>query len=86
VRAPGRHQRRHGHHRNLTVTGSNANSFLTVHPTGAAATTSNLNFAVGQTVPNLVAVRLGTAGSLTFTNAVGATHVILDVSGYYAPT
>jgi len=71
---------------NTTVTGSTAGSFLTVYPTGAASVpvTSNLNFAAGQTIPNLVVSKLGTGGQLQFFNAVGATDVVVDVTGYFA--
>lgn len=72
---------------NTTVTGSNSNSFLTVYPSGASLpVASNLNFAVGQTIPNLVAVKVGTGGQVAFATAVGATDVIADVVGYYAAT
>ncbi len=39
-----------------------------------------------QTIPNLVAVKIGTAGQISFANAVGATDVIFDVVGYFTAT
>ena len=42
---------------------------------------SNLNFATGQTVPNLVTVKIGTLGQVSFANAIGAVDVIADVAG-----
>jgi streptogramin lyase len=71
---------------NTTVTESTANSFLTVLPSGAAVMTSasNLNFAAGQTTANLVAATVGPTGGFTFRTAVGSTHVVFDVAGYFA--
>ena len=71
---------------NATVTESTANSFLTVYPTGTAATTSNLNFAVGQTTANLVPATVGPTGTISFATSAGATHVLFDLAGYFAPT
>jgi len=71
---------------NTTVTGGTANSFLTVYPAGQPVpTASNVNFAAGQTIPNLVAVKVGTNGQIAFANAVGSTHVIFDLGGYFTP-
>jgi hypothetical protein len=70
---------------NATVTGGTANSFLTVHPAGTGVpNASNVNFAAGQTIPNLTVVKLGTGGQIAFRNAVGSTHVVFDVVGYFA--
>jgi streptogramin lyase len=69
---------------NVTVTQGSAPSLLTVWPAGAdRPITSNLNFAAGQTTPNLVTVKLGVGGMASFANAIGAVHVIADVVGYY---
>ena len=50
-------------------------------------TASNINWTPGQTIPNLVTVRLGTggadAGKIKIFNAVGTANVIADVVGYY---
>ena len=48
-------------------------------------TASNLNFGPGQTVPNLVIVKVGTNGNVKIYNAVGSVHVIFDVAGWYGP-
>ena len=52
-----------------------------------AATTkplaSDLNWVPGQTTANLVVVKLGQAGQVTFYNNVGAVDVIADVVGWY---
>ena len=69
---------------NVTVTNGTAGSFLTVYPAGTTLpTASNLNFAAGQTLPNLVTVKVGTGGMVSFANAVGAVDVIADLVGYY---
>ena len=71
---------------NATVTASTANSYLTVQPAGIPPTsTSNINFAVGQTIPNLVPTKTGTNGRITFRTHTGSTHVIYDLVGWYAP-
>ncbi|HEY5154889.1 MAG TPA: hypothetical protein VIJ47_09160, partial [Acidimicrobiales bacterium] len=55
-----------------------------VSPTGSPPPlASNLNFSAGQTIPNLVVVRLGFGGQVDFTNLSGHTDVIADVVGYY---
>jgi predicted acyl esterase len=70
---------------NTTATQGTANSFLRVFPTGGSeANNSNVNFAVGQTIPNLVMSKLGTGGALSIRNVLGNVHVIGDAQGYYA--
>ncbi|MET0641045.1 MAG: hypothetical protein ABWZ36_00970 [Jiangellaceae bacterium] len=70
---------------NVTVTGPAAGGFITVYPSGnSQPTASNLNFAPGQTIPNLVTVKLGTGGKIKLTNNSGGTaQLIADVAGYY---
>lgn len=70
---------------NVTVTGSTANAFLTVWPSGIARpNTSNLNFAAGQTIANQVTVPVGVDGKVLISANLGTTHVIFDVAGYYS--
>jgi streptogramin lyase len=71
---------------NTTVTQSTENSFLTVHPAGSPATTSSLNFAAGETIPNMVAVKIGTDHQIQFETARGHVDVVFDLAGYFAPT
>ena len=72
---------------NVTATGATNDSFLTAWPKGSAQpNASNLNFATGQTIPNLVTVKLGTDGKVSFANAVGSVHIVVDVVGYFDPT
>ena len=68
---------------NVTVVDSSAESFLTVYPGPTKPNASNLNFGAGQIIPNLVTVRVGPGGVVWFATAVGATHVVADVVGYY---
>ncbi len=71
---------------NVTVTGTNASSFLTVYPAGATRpTASNLNWGSGITIPNLVTVKVGAGGQVSVFNLTGNAHVIADIAGYYAP-
>jgi len=72
---------------NVTVTGATAGSFVSVWPTGVAQpNVSNLNFGAGQTIPNLVIVKIGDDGKIRLANAVGAVDVIVDVVGYFDPS
>jgi hypothetical protein len=69
---------------NVTVTEPTALSFLTAWPAGEARPlASNLNFTAGQTVPNLVVVKVGAGGKVSLYNYAGTAHVIADVSGWY---
>lgn len=71
---------------NVTATNPTTAGFLTVYPTGAVRpTTSSVNFARGQTVPNLVVVNVGAGGRVTFYNSSGTVDVIADLSGYHRP-
>jgi hypothetical protein len=69
---------------NVTVTDTTAASFITAFPTGEPRpTASNLNFTGNQTVPNLVVVKVGSAGQVSFYNHVGTTNMIVDVLGWF---
>jgi hypothetical protein len=70
---------------NVTVTGATGPGYLTVWPKGAPQpTASNLNFVTGQTVPNMVIVKVGTGGEASFFNGgTGTVHVIADVLGWF---
>jgi len=69
---------------NVTATDSTSGSFLTVHPSGAPTPyASNVNFGAGQVVPNLVTVQVGVGGNVDIATAVGSTHVVADLVGYY---
>ncbi|HEX4791351.1 MAG TPA: S53 family peptidase, partial [Actinospica sp.] len=77
---------------NVTVTNATGGGFLTVYPTettsGSPVTlpnVSNLNFATGETVPNMVMVPVGADGKVRFYNGAtaGSTDIIADIAGYY---
>ena len=69
---------------NVIVTQPTGDGYLTAYPTGTARpTVSNLNFPPGDTVPNLVVVKVGANGQVSLFNAVGSSHVIVDVAGWY---
>ena len=69
---------------NATVTGTTANSHLSIWPKGAVKpTASSLNWSAGVTIANSVTAKVGTADSISVFNNAGSVHVIADVSGYY---
>ena len=69
---------------NITVEGATAASDLVVWPDGASRPlASDLNFVGGQTVPNLVIVKLSATGKIDISNDFGSTSVIVDVVGWY---
>ena len=73
---------------NVTVSDPSSAGFLSVRPGTAtnAPSTSNLNFALGQTVPNSVTVLLPADGKIQLwldTNTLGGTaQVLVDIVGY----
>ena len=69
---------------NVTLTNPTATGFVTVWPTGSTRpTASNLNFVAGNTISNLVIVKLGTSGQISLFNSAGSTDLIADVVGYF---
>jgi hypothetical protein len=69
---------------NVTATNPTSNSYLTVWPAGGAQpVASNLNFGIGQTVPNMVIVPVGTNGQISIYNNTGGVDVIVDVLGWF---
>jgi hypothetical protein len=78
---------------NITVANPNHAGYLTIHPQGASRpTASNLNFAAGQTVANMVLVPLGGNGQISIYLADGelpnefldaTADVIVDVLGWF---
>ncbi|MET8201133.1 right-handed parallel beta-helix repeat-containing protein [Micromonospora taraxaci] len=69
---------------NVTVTQPTTAGVLTVYPDGTPVpVASNLNFVAGQTIPNLVTVRV-VGGKVAIRNvSSGTTHVVADVAGYF---
>jgi hypothetical protein len=69
---------------NLTATNPSNGTYVTAWPSLAAKpATSNLNAGAGQTIANRVVVAIDSTGTLTLSNAVGATDLIVDVNGWY---
>jgi streptogramin lyase len=69
---------------NATVTGTTAESFLTIYPNGATKpTASSLNWKAGATIPNAVTVKVDTAGKIRVFNNSGNANVIVDVVGWF---
>ena len=68
---------------NVTATNTTAWGFLTVWPGGSGRpASSNLNFLPGETVPNLVMIKLGPGGTLAISNGRGSANVLVDVMAY----
>ncbi len=69
---------------NVTVVAPTSQGYVTLYPTGSTRpTASSVNFNKGWTGANLVTVKLGTGGKVRIHNIAGATHVVVDVMGYY---
>jgi hypothetical protein len=68
---------------NVTATQPTGIGYLTLFPTGAPRPlASDLNFAAGETRPNLVVVQVGTGGKVSLYTST-QTHVIVDVFGWF---
>ena len=69
---------------NVTAVQPTSAGFLTVYPSVTARpTASDLNFTPGGVVPNLSVAPLGVDGGMLVHNSAGATHVVVDVVGYF---
>ncbi len=68
---------------NVTVTSPSLPSYLTVFPDGSPPVASDLNFVPGQTVPNLVVVKVASDGSIKLFNLGGSVDVVVDLLGWY---
>ncbi len=69
---------------NVTVTEPEGSGFVTAYPCDRdRPTASNLNFIAGQTVPNLVTVRLSAAGTVCLFTSV-TTHLVADIAAWYS--
>ncbi|MBT2478799.1 PKD domain-containing protein [Streptomyces sp. ISL-94] len=73
---------------NVTVTNPATAGHIRVYGSGGPRpTTSNVNFAAGQTVPNMVIVPVGKDGSVELYNSgEGSVDLIADVTGYFTRT
>ncbi len=69
---------------NVTAVDPSAGTYVTAWPTGEGRpNASNLNIPPGDTRPNLVIVKVGAGGKVSFYNDAGNTDLIADVAGYY---
>ena len=69
---------------NVTVTSPTTAGYVTAWPSGdARPNASNLNFSPNQTVANLVITKVGVDGRVSLFNSSGATHLIVDVMGWF---
>ena len=67
---------------NATVVDPAARGWLTISPTGTPRPlASDLNFAAGETRPNLVVVKVGDGGKVSLYTSATA-HVVFDVAGW----
>jgi hypothetical protein len=68
---------------NVSVTQASAPGFVTVWPCGSPQPlASNLNFAAGETISNLVTTKLGVGGNVCMVS-LAPTHLLADVNGYF---
>jgi hypothetical protein len=73
---------------NVTITEASGVGFVQVFPTGRATVgaSSNLNVEhVGQTIPNLVVVPVGSGGQVSIYTQSGG-HLLADVFGWFGPS
>ena len=71
---------------NVTVDQPATGGFVTVYPCGEnVPNASNLNYAAGQTIANLVTVKLGQDGNVCFYTS-GSAHLIADLAAWYQPS
>ena len=69
---------------NITAVGASAASYFTVWPARETRpVASSLNFAAGQTIPNLVVMKPGVGGRIAVWNEAGTVHALADVVGYF---
>jgi hypothetical protein len=70
---------------NVTVDQPETGGFVTVYPCGEKVPiASNLNYAAGQTIANLVTVKIGQDGNVCFYSS-SSTHLIADLAGWHQP-
>ena len=65
---------------NVTVTDTTSAGYLTLYPSGVPRpTASNLNWAAGETIPNLAEVKLGARGNVDLYNHAGQADVYREL-------
>ncbi len=69
---------------NVTAVDATQPSYVTAWPAGGLRPgTSSLNVTVGDTVPGMVVVPVGSNGSVAIANDAGSVHLLVDVIGYF---
>ena len=69
---------------NVTVTATAGPGHLVIYPQGGSQPlVSSINYVAGQTIANAVIVPAGTGGGVTVVAGVSATHLIIDINGYF---
>ena len=70
---------------NVTVVGPAGSGYVTVYPCGASRpNVSNVNFAAGQILANLVVATVSAQGTICLYTSV-PTHLVVDVFGWLDP-
>ncbi len=70
---------------NLTAVAPTEAGWLTVYPSGSTLPgASSINFKPGETRANTITVRIPGDGGIRIYNRSGATHFLVDVTGFYA--
>ncbi len=71
---------------NVTAVSPSARTFITAWPTGEAQPlAANLNAPIGDVRANLVIVKVGANGQVSFYNNSGNVNLVADVAGWYGP-
>ncbi len=72
---------------NVAAVNPSAQTFLTAWPAGETRPlAANLNIPAGDVRPNLVIVKVGAGGMVSFFNNAGDIDVVADVAGYFGST
>ena len=71
---------------NVTVVSPTSSGYITAYPGQTTApVSSNLNFSAGETVPNLVVVKVGSDGKIELRNgSPGTVQLVADLEGCYS--
>ncbi len=71
---------------NLTITGTVNSGYLTAYPAGGAPPNASvINWSSsGQTIANGSTLKLGTSNAFTVVSKLNATHVLVDLLGYWS--
>ena len=70
---------------NVTVVEPTADGYITVYPNGGSVpNASTINFKAGRTVANQATVPVSSDGKIAVFNKSGATHVLVDVVGWWS--